>query len=387
MHSCIKSHFIMRNIFKAFMILFSLLFVFCSDKIHNHQVLDKTNFQTSIGGNKTDLFVLENKNLKVFITNYGARIVSLIVPDRLGNPLDVVLGFKSIDDYLKANEPYHGATIGRYANRISKGVFSLDATEYTLPVNNGVNHLHGGPNGFHNKIWNLVSKAKEKIVMSLNSEDGEMGYPGNLDVELTYQLVNNQLEISYKAKTDKKTPINLTNHSFFNLAGEGNGTINNHILKLNSDFYIPVDSTLIPLGEKRPVDDSPFDFRIPKSIGSEIDSNGNQIVYGGGYDHNFILNKLVQDSLSYAATVSEPTKGVKMEIFTTEPGIQFYSGNFMDGSDVGKYGKSFLYRESFALETQHYPDSPNNQSFPNVYLLPFETYNSLSVYRFSVNGK
>ena len=301
MHSCIKNHFIMGKTFKAYMILFSLLFVFCSDKIHNHQVLDKTNFQTSIGGNKTDLFVLENKNLKVFITNYGARIVSLIVPDRLGNPLDVVLGFKSIDDYLKANEPYHGATIGRYANRISKGAFSLDATEYNLPVNNGVNHLHGGPNGFHNKIWNLVSIAKEKIVMSLNSEDGEMGYPGNLDVELTYQIVNNQLEISYKAKTDKKTPINLTNHSFFNLAGEGNGTINNHILKLNSDFYIPVDSTLIPLGEKRPVDDSPFDFRIPKSIGSEIDSSGNQIVYGGGYDHNFILNKLVQDSLSYAA--------------------------------------------------------------------------------------
>tara|TARA_B100000989_G_C19390130_1_gene405378 strand:- start:165 stop:830 length:666 start_codon:yes stop_codon:yes gene_type:complete len=221
--------------------------------------------------------------------------------------------------------------------------------------------------------------------MSLNSEDGEMGYPGNLNVELTYQLVESQLEISYNATTDMKTPINLTNHSFFNLAGEGSGTINNHILKLNSDFYTPVDSTLIPLGEKQPVDDSPFDFRLPKSIGSEIDSADEQIFYGGGYDHNFILNKPHQDTLSFAASVFEPTKGIRMEIFTTEPGIQFYGGNFMDGSDVGKYGKKFLYRESFALETQHYPDSPNNESFPNVYLLPFETYSSNSIYKFSVD--
>ena len=375
----------METIFKTYIVLLSFLFVFCENKMESYQDLDKTNFQTLIGGQKTDLFLLENENLKVFVTNYGARIVSLIVQDRFGNPLDVVLGFKSIDDYLKANEPYHGATIGRYANRISKGVFSLDNKKYNLPVNNGLNHLHGGPNGFHNKIWNLVSIAKEKIVMSLNSEDGEMGYPGNLNVELTYQLVDSQLEISYSATTDKKTPINLTNHSFFNLAGEGSGTINNHILKLNSDFYTPVDSTLIPLGEKQAVDDSPFDFRLPKSIGSEVDSDDEQIFYGGGYDHNFVLNKPYQDTLSFAASVYEPTKGIRMEIFTTEPGIQFYGGNFMDGSDVGKYGKKFLYRESFALETQHYPDSPNNKNFPNVYLLPFKTYSSQSIYKFSVD--
>ena len=375
----------MGTIFKTFIILFSFLFVFCENKMENYQVLDKTNFQTLIGSQKTDLFLLENENLKVFVTNYGARIVSLFVPDRFGNPLDVVLGFKSIDDYLNANEPYHGATIGRYANRISKGVFSLGNKKYNLPVNNGVNHLHGGPNGFHNQIWNLVSIAKDKIVMSLNSEDGEMGYPGNLNVELTYQLLDSQLEIYYKATSDKKTPINLTNHSFFNLAGEGSGTINNHILKLNSDFYIPVDSTLIPLGERQAVDDSPFDFREPKAIGTDINSSDDQIVYGGGYDHNFILNKMVKDSLSRAATVFEPNRGVKMEIFTTEPGIQFYSGNFMDGSDIGKYGKKFLYRESFALETQHYPDSPNNKSFPNVYLLPLETFSSQSIYKFSVD--
>ena len=349
----------------------------------DYQVLDKTNFQTSIEGKKTDLFLLENQNLKVFVTNYGARIVSLFVRDKFNQNLDVVLGFKSIDDYLKASEPYHGATIGRYANRISKGVFLLDGKKYNLPINNGINHLHGGPKGFHNKIWSIVSFNKEKIVMTLNSEDGEMGYPGNLDVELTYQIVDKQLEISYKATTDKKTPINLTNHSFFNLAGEGSGTINNHILKLNSDFFTPVDSTLIPLGEKRLVDDSPFDFRKPKTIGSEINSSNDQIVYGGGYDHNFILNKKAQDTLSHAATVYEPNRGVKMDIFTTEPGIQFYGGNFMDGSDVGKYGKKFLYRESFALETQHYPDSPNNQDFPNVYLSPSETYKSTSIYRFT----
>ena len=373
----------MGSIFKIYIILFSFLFVFCDQKMDYYQVLDKTNFQKSIEEKKTDLFLLENQNLKVFVTNYGARIVSLVVRDKFNQNLDVVLGFKSIDDYLKANEPYHGATIGRYANRISKGVFLLDGKKFNLPINNGINHLHGGPKGFHNKIWSMVSFDKEKIVMTLNSEDGEMGYPGNLDVELTYQIVDNQLEISYKATTDKKTPINLTNHSFFNLAGEGSGTINNHILKLNSDFYTPVDSTLIPIGEKRLVDDSPFDFRRPKAIGSEINSSDDQIVYGGGYDHNFILNKTVQDTLSHAATVFEPNRGVKMDIFTTEPAIQFYGGNFMDGSDVGKYGKKFLYRESFALETQHYPDSPNNQDFPNVYLSPSETYKSTSIYRFT----
>ncbi len=375
----------MGTIFKTSVVLLSFLFVFCNNKMNNYQVLDKTNFQTSIGGQKTDLFLLENENLKVFITNYGARIVSLIVLDRFEKPLDVVLGFKSIDDYLKANEPYHGATIGRYANRISKGIFSLDGKKYNLPINNGVNHLHGGPNGFHDKIWSIVSFNKEKIIMSLNSEDGEMGYPGNLDVELTYQIVDNQLEIYYKATTDKKTPINLTNHSFFNLAGEGSGTINNHILKLNSDYFSPVDSNLIPTGEKRAVDGSPFDFRRPKAIGTDINSSDDQIVYGGGYDHNFILNKQHQDSLSRAATVFEPNRGVKMEIFTTEPGIQFYGGNFMDGSDIGKYEKRFLYRESFALETQHYPDSPNNQSFPNVFLLPTEIYKSISVYKFTAD--
>ncbi len=375
----------MGTIFKSCVVLLSFLFVFCKNKMDKHQVLEKTNFQMSIGDQKTDLFLLENENLKVFITNYGARIVSLIVKDRFNQPLDIVLGFKSIDDYLEANEPYHGATIGRYANRISKGIFSLNGKKYNLPINNGVNHLHGGPKGFHNKIWTIVSSNKEKIVMSLNSKDGEMGYPGNLDVELIYQIVDSQLEISYKASTDKKTPINLTNHSFFNLAGEGSGTINNHILKLNSDYYTPVDSTLIPTGEKMIVDGSPFDFRKPKAIGADIDSSEDQIIYGGGYDHNFILKKPYQDSLSYAATIFEPNRGVKMEIFTTEPGLQFYGGNFMDGSDVGKYGKRFLYRESFALETQHYPNSPNNQSFPNVFLLPSETYKSTSIYKFSVD--
>ncbi len=377
----------MGTVFKISLVLLSFLFVFCNNKMNNYQVLDKTNFQTSIGGQKTDLFLLENENLKIFITNYGARIVSLIVLDRFDKPLDVVLGFKSIDDYLKANEPYHGATIGRYANRISKGIFSLDGKKYNLPINNGVNHLHGGPNGFHNKIWSIVSFDKEKIIMSLNSEDGEMGYPGKLDVELTYQIIDNQLEIYYKATTDKKTPINLTNHSFFNLAGEGSGTINNHILKLNSDYFSPVDSNLIPTGEKKPVAGSPFDFRRPKAIGTDINSSDDQIVYGGGYDHNFILNRQHQDSLSHAATVFEPNRGVKMEIFTTEPGIQFYGGNFMDGSDIGKYEKRFLYRESFALETQHYPDSPNNESFPNVFLLPTEIYKSKSIYKFTADSK
>ena len=363
------------------------LFVFCTYNSKEEFVLKATDFQKTIDGKVTNLYLLKNDQIKVYITNYGGRIVSLLTPDRSGQIGDVVLGFKSIDNYLSANGPYHGALIGRVGNRIAKGKFKLGSETYSLPINNNENHLHGGPEGFNNQVWEVKAADDSAITMNYFSSDGEMGYPGNLDVEVMYSLNDeNELLITYKATTDKSTPVNLTNHAFFNLAGEANGTINDHLLKLNADHFTPVDKTLIPLGENRSVEGTPFDFRIPKTIGRDLNLQETdlQMEYGGGYDHNFVLNKEKDGEMSLAAYVIDPKSGRRMDIFTEEPGIQFYGGNFMDGSDIGKYGKKFLYRESFALETQHFPDSPNQPSFPNTILNPGEVYQSKSAYKFSV---
>ena len=363
------------------------LFVFCTYNSKEEFVLKATDFQKTIDGKVTNLYLLKNDQIKVYITNYGGRIVSLLTPDRSGQIGDVVLGFKSIDDYLSANGPYHGALIGRVGNRIAKGKFKLGSETYSLPINNNENHLHGGPEGFNNQVWEVKAADDSSITMNYFSSDGEMGYPGNLDVEVMYSLNDeNELLITYKATTDKSTPVNLTNHAFFNLAGEANGTINDHLLKLNADHFTPVDKTLIPLGENRSVEGTPFDFRTPKTIGRDLNLQETdlQMKYAGGYDHNFVLNKEKDVEMSLAAYVIDPKSGRRMDIFTEEPGIQFYGGNFMDGSDIGKYGKKFLYRESFALETQHFPDSPNQPSFPNTILNPGEVYQSKSVYKFSV---
>jgi aldose 1-epimerase len=363
------------------------LFVFCNYNLKEEFVLKATDFQKNIDGKVTNLYLLKNDQIKVYITNYGGRIVSILTPDRSGQIGDVVLGFKSIDDYLSANGPYHGALIGRVGNRIAKGKFKLGSETYSLPINNNENHLHGGPEGFNNQVWEVKAADDSSITMNYFSSDGEMGYPGNLDVEVMYSLNDeNELLITYKATTDKSTPVNLTNHAFFNLAGEANGTINDHLLKLNADHFSPVDKTLIPLGENRSVEGTPFDFRTPKTIGKDLNLQETdlQMEYGGGYDHNFVLNKKKDGEMSLAAYVIDPKSGRRMDIFTEEPGIQFYGGNFMDGSDIGKYGKKFLYRESFALETQHFPDSPNQPSFPNTILNPGEVYHSKSVYKLSV---
>ena len=363
------------------------LFVFCTYNSKEEFVLKASDFQKTIDGKVTNLYLLKNDKIKVYITNYGGRIVSLLTPDRYGQMGDVVLGFKSIDDYLSANGPYHGALIGRVGNRIAKGKFTLDSKTYSLPINNNENHLHGGPEGFNNQVWEVKAVDQSSISMSYFSKDGEMGYPGNLDVQVKYSLNNeNELLISYKATTDKSTPVNLTNHAFFNLAGEASGTINDHLLRLNADHFTPVDETLIPLGENRSVEGTPFDFRIPKTIGRDLNqqNTNTQMNYGGGYDHNFVLNKENDREMSLAGYVIDPKTGRRMDIFTEEPGIQFYGGNFMDGSDIGKYGKKFLYRESFALETQHFPDSPNQPSFPNIILLPGEIYQTKSIYKFSI---
>lgn len=349
--------------------------------------LKAEDFVKTIDGKTTGLYFLKNGTIEAAITNYGGRIVGLCTPDKTGKMGDIVLGFNSIDGYLKANMPYHGTLIGRVGNRIAKGKFTIDGVEYSLPLNNGVNHLHGGPGGFHTRIWDVKAATDSSIVLTYLSKDGEMGYPGNLNVEVQYLLNSkNEVVISYKATTDKSTPVNLTNHAFFNLAGEGNGTINDHILTLNADAYTPVDSTLIPVAGNAPVEGTPFDFRTGKAIGTNLDQvkTNIQLKYGPGYDHNFALIKPVAGEMTLAATVVEPVSGRKMEIFTQEPAIQFYGGNFMDGSDTGKSGKKYNFRESFALETQHSPDSPNNTNFPSIILKPGDVYQTSSIYKFSV---
>ncbi len=376
------------NVNKTIFAILLLSFIYCEKYKKKEFVLKASDFQTQIKGKTTNLYLLRNEQIEVFITNYGGRIVSLLTPDKKGVMGDVVLGFKSLEDYLQAKTPFHGSLIGRYGNRIAKGNFELDGTAYQLPINNNKNHLHGGPDGFHNQVWEVISADENSIVMTYLSKDGEMGYPGNLSVEVTYAINDDsELSIDYKATTDKATPINLTNHAFFNLAGQAKGSINDHLLMINADHFTPIDDGLIPLGETRKVEGSPFDFRRAKTIGRDLSQQGSdtQLSRGGGYDHNFVLNKESQGSLSLAARVVDPKSGRQMDIFTEEPGIQFYGGNFMDGEDVGKYGVKFEYRASFALETQHYPDSPNQVAFPNTILSPGETYQTRSIYRFSVS--
>jgi len=368
----------------------TLLFFGCSTKEpkpENCFALKAENFQKTIDGKSTNLYFLKNGTIQAAITNYGGRIVGLCTPDKTGKLGDVVLGFNSIDEYLKAKETFHGALIGRVGNRIAKGKFTLDGKEYTLPLNNKTNHLHGGPGGFHTVVWDVKAVSDSSIVLSYLSKDGEMGYPGNLNVEVQYLLDSkNELVIRYKATTDKSTPVNLTNHAFWNLAGEGSGTINEHFLTIEADYYTPVDSTLIPLGKNEPVEITPFDFRGGLTMGMNLDQveTNIQLKHGPGYDHNFALNKTKSGEMSLAAVVVEPASGRKMEIYTQEPGLQFYGGNFMDGSDKGKSGKTYKFREAFALETQHFPDSPNNPNFPSIILKPGEVYQTSSIYKFGV---
>lgn len=373
------------------MIVLVVIIIGCSPKKQNNSSwfkLKSEDFETIVKGKKTGLYILKNSNgLEAAITNYGGRIVGLTSPDRNGEMADVVLGFNSMDEYLNAKEVFHGALIGRVGNRIANGKFTLDEVEYNLPLNNGPNQLHGGPEGFHNQVWEVKKVTGNSIVLNYLSEDGEMGYPGNVKVEVTYELNDeNEFIINYKATTDKKTVINLTSHPFFNLAGEGNGTINNHVLKINADKYTPVDSTLIPLGENSTVEGTPFDFREGKEIGRDLgqQTTNLQLQHGLGYDHNFVLNQPVEGEMIWAATVTNPKSGRSMEIHTTEPGLQFYGGNFMDGSDTGKSGKTYQFRKSFALETQHFPDSPNQPNFPSIELIPGETYVTKTIYKFKV---
>lgn len=308
------------------------------------------------------------------------------MPDRNGVYADVVTGFSSIDDYIHATEVFHGALIGRYGNRIARGQLNLNGQLYQLPLNNGPNHLHGGPQGFHNVVWDVQQATDSTLTLYYLSEDGEMGYPGNLSVTVEYTLTRkNELVIDYHAVTDRKTVINLTSHPFFNLGGAGSGTINHHILTINADHFTPVDETLIPTGQIAPVEGTPFDFRSGKPIAKDLDDHYPQLAYAKGYDHNFVLNNTGGSGETYfAASVLEPESGRKMLIFTREPGLQFYGGNFSDGTTLLKNGQAHRFRESFALETQHFPDSPNHSHFPSTVLNPGQQYQSRTIYQFTV---
>ncbi|MEM7382325.1 MAG: aldose epimerase family protein, partial [Bacteroidota bacterium] len=349
--------------------------------------IEPHHFTDTINSLPVSLYVLKNKNgLEATFTNYGQRLISLLVPDKQGNFEDVVLGFSSLEPYTVGRGMFFGAVVGRYGNRIADGAFELDGVKYDLAKNNGPNHLHGGEIGFEAVVWEVDSLAENHISFRRLSPDMEEGYPGNLDVLVRYTLTDaDELEISYEAETDKKTHVNLTHHSYFNLKGAGNGDITDHILYVNADHFTPVAGKgLIPTGELRPVKGTPFDFLEPKVIGKEIDSDYEQMQFGGGYDHNFVLNDSPTNAsgLVLAARVSEPQSGRIMEVYTNEPGVQLYCGNFMDGKTVGKKEKIYAHRGAFCLETQHFPNSPNQENFPSTVLEPGKKYNSVCVYQF-----
>jgi aldose 1-epimerase len=346
----------------------------------------KESFGTTKSGEEANIFTLtNNKGCTVKITNYGGIIVSLMVPDRTGKLGDIVLGYDTLDGYIKNNSPYFGALIGRYGNRIAQGKFMLNGRTYTLAVNNNPNHLHGGRVGFDKVVWQAKEIQQSDAVgleLAYLSKEGEEGYPGNLSVIVKYLWTNNnELKINYEAVTDKPTVVNLTNHAYFNLACKGD--ILGHELMLNADRFTPIDKNLIPTGELRSVKGTVMDFTKPAAIGARINNDDGQLKFGIGYDHNFVLNNY-NGSMQQAAQVYELTTGRVIEVLTTEPGVQLYSGNFLDGTIIGKTGVKYKRRTGFCLETQHFPDSPNKPDFPSTVLKPGEKYKTTTVYKFSI---
>lgn len=346
-------------------------------------------FGTIHDGSETHLFTLRNDGgLRVDLSDFGATIVRFFAPDRHGKAEDIVLGFDSVEGYARPTGPYFGATIGRVGNRIAHGRFDLDGQTYQLPTNNAPGGLpctlHGGPRGFNHVLWQADSAtidAGSMLRLRYRSRDGEEGFPGNLDATVEFTLTDaGELRIEYTATTDRPTPVSLTNHSYFNLSGEGARTVLGHVLTLNAARYTPVNAGLIPSGEIAPVEGTPLDFQAPHTIGERIDRANEQLRFAGGYDHNFVLNG-TGGSLALAAVALDPLSGRELEVLTTEPGVQFYSGNFLDGTLLGKNGHAYERRSGFCLETQHFPDSPNHPSFPSIILRPGETYRSTTVFR------
>jgi aldose 1-epimerase len=347
--------------------------------------VSKSSFGSVPGAGAVDLFTLTNANgVEIRATTYGAIITAIRVPDRAGRFADVVLGFDNLDGYLKQH-PYFGTVVGRYGNRIGGGRFTLNGQTYKLAQNNGPNHLHGGIKGFDKYVWKAEQLPNGRgVAFSRTSPDGEEGYPGNLAVRVTYTLTDkNELVVDYHATTDKATPVNLTQHSYFNLSGDPSTTILGHELTIDADRYTPVDATLIPTGELAPVQGTPFDFRKPTAIGARIDQPHEQLKFGRGYDHNWVLNRKGSQP-GFAARAVEPRSGRTLEVATTEPGVQFYTGNFLDGTIKGKGGQVYNQRAGFCLETQHFPDSPNKPNFPSSILEPGKEYRTTTVFTFGV---
>lgn len=349
--------------------------------------LKKEDFQTTVNGKKTDLYILRNKEgNEVAITNYGGAIVAIMVPDRKGNLANIIQGHDNIQDVIDSPEPYLSTLIGRYGNRIAKGRFQLKGKVYSLPINNGPNSLHGGKNGFNTKVWDATQINEHAIVLKYTSPYGEEGFTGELDVWVAYTLTdNNELIIKYSAKTNKKTIINLTHHGFFSLAGLANPTppIDDLECQINADFFLPIDETSIPTGEILKVAETPFDFRTPKPIGQDIDADHEQIRHSSGYDHCFVLNKKEEGELSFAARIRDPKSGRTMEVYTTEPGVQVYTDNWADGYK-GQHGATFPRRSAICFEAQHFPDSPNHPYFPSVILEPGREYTQKTIYKFGI---
>ena len=348
-------------------------------------LLPVSDFQTSVDGKDVSLYTLKNADLTMQVTNFGARVVTLWAPDREGNYEDIVLGYNNIDNYINnPGERFLGAVVGPYANRIAGGTYTIGDQTYTFPQNNNGQTLHGGLLGLDMVVWDVKDVNDSSIVLAYLHADGQDGHPGNLDIEMTYTLTSsNEFKVDYVASTDKATHVNMSHHSFFNLKGEGNGTINDHVLMINASKTTPVDALLIPSGEIADVTGTPFDFREPKEIGRDLGIENEQLTNGAGYDHNWVLDRAAESGLELAASVYEPASGRYMEVWTDQPAIQFYGGNFFDGTTTGKYGKALSYRESIALETQKYPDTPNHSNFPSTLLNPGETYTHVCVYRFS----
>jgi len=346
--------------------------------------IDSANYSKVIDGEQVSLYTLKSGNIGMKVTNYGARVVALCVPGKDGKQVDVALGYNSIDEYVNNKEYFFGAAIGRYGNRIGDARFSLDSVEYTLAANDGKNHLHGGVKGYCDVVWKANQLSDSKVEFTYLSANGEEGYPGNLSITMTYELTPaGEFKIDYKATTDQKTVCNLTNHTYFNLSGEGSETINDHLLTFNADNFTPVDSTLIPTGEILPVAGTPMDFTKATAIGERVDADFVQLKYGKGYDHNWVINKK-GEGVELAATVVSPVTGIKLEVLTDQPGIQFYGGNFLDAAVSGKLGKPYVFRSAFCLETQHFPDSPNKPEFSSVVLEPGQTYTHTCIYKFSI---
>ncbi len=376
METRLKVNIMTRNILK-YILLFLLIIVFYCGRENKTNIMKK----------QLKTYILSNKNnCSVKITNFGAKVMSINVPDKDGNIDNIVLSYDTSEEYINGN-PYFGAIIGRYGNRINKGKFVLNDTEYSLAINNDNNHLHGGPNGFHNIIWDMVEYKNDDNQHSIKfkyfSKDGEEGYPGNLTIYVKYSFTDeNELIIDYNATCDKNTIINLTHHSFFNLKDAGKSDILGHELKICADSFTSVNNELIPTGQIIEVKETPMDFMEFSTIGKRINDEYLQLQYGNGYDHNWVLNN-TSDSLSLAAIVREPISGRKMKVFTTEPGLQFYSGNFLDGSDIGEDNTKYNYRTAFCLEAQHFPDSPNHNNFPSTILKAGKTYKQKTIYKFS----